>query len=443
MNKTEQLNIEGKRSGEGFVCHKAHLIEALTRSQASVLEILEGVRFGRKGFLNYIKSLGGSNVVKVAPSNGSASESQTVRKGIRLVCGANTSFIPDDAWLTGSNRFDGHCQIRISRHNVVVPNLGGLELVEALSKVIPFAEKPNGTKPILRCIKFTQKDGKLRLITCDGYRLAIVALDLEDSDNDILVDAAELHGIVSALKKAKRVRLSYKESSEKDGKSLIIDTEAISYRFKAQQGEYPDYEGVMPSEFVAHASVDSGEIMKACQSLSALWLDRECPIKLTMSEGKITLQAKEDRGEAVIQADVSGQAEIALNASFLMQALKATGGMVELSIKDAATPVLFSAEDFKVLVTPIVWTEPKPVTVDEVTGKEAVEKASVASAKNDVAAKSAVSTKDNTRDVVAEAEAVVDKAAKKAKSAKTEKGKDASKPSVRHREAVAAKAKGR
>ena len=359
MNKTEQLNIEGKRSGEGFVCHKANLIEALTRSQASVLEILEGVRFGRKGFLNYIKSLGGSNVVKVAPSNGSASESQTARKGIRLVCGANTSFIPDDAWLTGSNRFDGHCQIRISRHNVVVPNLGGLELVEALSRVIPFAEKPNGTKPILRCVKFTQKDGKLSLITCDGYRLAIVALDLEDSDNDILVDAAELHGIVSALKKAKRVRLSYKENGEKDGKSLIIETEAISYRFKAQQGDYPDYEGVMPSEFVAHASMDSREVMKACQSLSALWLDRECPIKISLSEGKVTLQAKEDRGEAVIQADTSGLAEIAVNASFLMQALKATGGMVEMSIKDAATPVLFSAEDFKVLVTPIVWTEPQ------------------------------------------------------------------------------------
>ena len=198
------------------------------------------------------------------------------------------------------------------------------------------------------------------------------------------------------MKKAKRVRLSYKDSSEKDGKSLIIETEAISYRFKAQQGEYPDYEGVMPSEFVAHASIDSREIMKACQSLSALWLDRECPIKLSLSEGKVTLQAKEDRGEAVIVADTSGQAEIAVNASFLMQALKATGGMVEMSIKDAATPVLFSAEDFKVLVTPIVWTEPKPVTVDEVTGKEAVEKASVASAKNDVAAKSTVSTKDDS-----------------------------------------------
>ena len=135
------------------------------------------------------------------------------------------------------------------------------------------------------------------------------------------------------LKKAKRVRLSFKENGEQDDKYLIIDTEAISYRFKAQLGDYPDYEGVMPSEFVAHASIDSGEAMRACQSLSALWLDRECPIKLSLSEGKITLQAKEDRGEAVIQADTTGQAEIAVNASFLLQGLKAMGGMTELSVK--------------------------------------------------------------------------------------------------------------
>jgi len=415
--------MEGKRSGEGFVCHRANLIEALTRSQASILEILDGVRLGRKGFLNYIGSLGGSNVVKVTPSNGSASESQTARKGIRLVCGANTSYIPDEAWLTEKNRFDGHCRIRVSRHNVVMPNLGGLEFAEALARVIPFAEKGNSTRPTLCCVKFMQKDGKLNLISCDGFRLAIMALDLEDHDNDILVDTAELRSIVSALKKAKRVRLSFKENGERDDKYLIIDTEAISYRFKAQQGNFPDYEKVMPSEFVAHASIDSGEAMRTCQSLSALWLDKECPIKLTLSEGKITLQAKEDRGEAVIQADTTGQAEIAVNASFLLQGLKAMGGMTELKVKDAVSPMLFTADDFQLLVTPMVWTESKPVTADKEAGKQAAEEAPVEPVDQDVAAEDSTDTGAESKGVVPEAEYVVVKAVKKVKSAMTQNRK--------------------
>ncbi|MGD0856169.1 MAG: DNA polymerase III subunit beta [Dehalococcoidia bacterium] len=361
-----------------------------------------------------------AHVNKVTPSNGSASESQTARKGIRLVCGANTSYIPDEAWLTEKNRFDGHCRIRVSRHNIVIPNLGGLELAEALVRVIPFAEKGNG-RPILRCIKFMQRDGKLSLITCDGFRLAIMALDFEDSDNDVLVDASELRSIVLALKKAQRVRLSFKENGEKDDRYLIIDTEAISYRFKAQVGDYPDYEGIMPSEFV---------------SLSALWLDRECPIKLSLSEGKVTLQAKEDRGEAVIQADTTGQAEIAVNASFLLQGLRAMGGMTELSIKDAVSSMLFSADDFQLLITPMVWTEHKPVVAAEKgEGKQTAPKKP---ADKGIATEPGKQRANPAQDVVAEAEAVISKAAKKVKSASTQKTKD--KPESRRDKVKAGKA---
>ena len=72
----EQLNIEGKRSGEGFVAHKAMLVNALSRAIAARVVLMD-ITLGLKGLLGYLKALGGSNVVKVIPSNGSASGSQT------------------------------------------------------------------------------------------------------------------------------------------------------------------------------------------------------------------------------------------------------------------------------------------------------------------------------------------------------------------------------
>ena len=63
---TEQLNIEGKRSGEGFVSHKAKLVSALSRALADRV-LLVDLTIGRKGFLGYLKALGGSNIVKVVP----------------------------------------------------------------------------------------------------------------------------------------------------------------------------------------------------------------------------------------------------------------------------------------------------------------------------------------------------------------------------------------
>jgi len=61
----EQLNIEGKRSGEGFVAYKATLVNALSRGLAERLMLLD-FTIGRKGFLGYLKALAGPNVVKIA-----------------------------------------------------------------------------------------------------------------------------------------------------------------------------------------------------------------------------------------------------------------------------------------------------------------------------------------------------------------------------------------
>ncbi|TET40077.1 MAG: hypothetical protein E3J65_02100 [Dehalococcoidia bacterium] len=54
----EQLNIEGKRSGEGFVCHRERLVSALSRAQSPKVRIGD-IELGRKGFVNYLRALEG------------------------------------------------------------------------------------------------------------------------------------------------------------------------------------------------------------------------------------------------------------------------------------------------------------------------------------------------------------------------------------------------
>ncbi len=50
---TEQLNIEGKRSGAGFVAHKAILVNALSRALAERVMLID-LTIGRKGFLKHL-----------------------------------------------------------------------------------------------------------------------------------------------------------------------------------------------------------------------------------------------------------------------------------------------------------------------------------------------------------------------------------------------------
>jgi len=111
--ETEQLNIEGRRSGSGFIAHRERLVQALSRAQAPKVEVID-ITVGRKGFANYIRLLGGSNIIKIVPSNGDASGERVADKRLKVVCGSNTGYLGDEAWLTEKIKLEMPCQIRVS-----------------------------------------------------------------------------------------------------------------------------------------------------------------------------------------------------------------------------------------------------------------------------------------------------------------------------------------
>jgi len=345
----EQLNIEGKRSGEGFVCHRERLVSALAKAQATLVEVV-GFVLGRKGLLNYLRLLGGSNIVKIVPSNGTAGESQSPDKRLKVVCGSNTSYLEEMAWVAEGMKHSNTCQVRVSPHNSVTPNLGGIELAEALSKVLPFAAPKKDERMVLKCVRIAQKDGKLTLTAADGFHLADQSLDFEEGEAEVLVFAHVLKGMVSALRKAKRVNLSIEQGEGSlDRRTLVIQTEAITYRFDGYDGKYPDFEKVIPTEFVAEASFDTREMLRAGASLGALFLVKEMPVIISIGDGAVRLYVKDEKGEAHIEAEAQGEAEIALNSLSLTQALRTLGGIVEMKVKAPESPMLVAVDSHRVV----------------------------------------------------------------------------------------------
>jgi len=355
----EQLNIVGKRSGDGFVAHKAMLVTALSRALADRVTLLD-FTLGRRGLLGYLKALGGSNVVKVIPSNSSASpssEGQATSKRLKVLCGANTSLIADSEWI-GEKTPLTLCDVRVSPNNSVKPNVGGSELADALARVLPFTAKDDEARPVLACVNFIAKDGKLTLVGADGFRLAVISLDYDDGEGQALVNRDEFKGMVNALKRAKRARVSFEAGGETiGGYSLIIDTELIRYKWSSVNGDYPDYQKLIPTEFNTTAHFDTVEAIKAVNSLKALSDSKAYPIDLTIGDGKIVLANPDDKGQADIVADTTGQGKVRLDGQYLAEALKACGGMVELSLTNAYSPTLFSADGYQLVVMPMLTNE--------------------------------------------------------------------------------------
>jgi len=95
------------------------------------------------------------------------------------------------------------CEVRVSPSSSVKPNVGAGELAEALNRVLPFTATDDA-RPTLQCVKFIAKEGKLTLVSADGFRLAIVNLDYDDGEGEALISRDDLKGVSNALKRAKR-----------------------------------------------------------------------------------------------------------------------------------------------------------------------------------------------------------------------------------------------
>ena len=351
----EQLNIVGKRSGDGFVAHKPMLVNALSRALAERVMLMD-FTIGRKGLLGYLKALGGSNIVKVTPSASASGEQANGHKVLKVLCGANTSYLEDLAWIvTEGKRITPLtiCEVRVSPSNSIKPNVGANELAEALNRVLPFTAWGDD-RPVLSCVLFEAKDGKLTLVSADGFRLAVVSLDY-DGEGQAIINRDELRGIANALRRAKRARISFEGEDVTKPSSLILDTELIRYKWTSFGGDFPDWQKLIPTSFNTFAHFDTVEATKAVNSLKALSDNPKAyPIDLTIGDGKVVMANPDSTGEAIIPADTDGQGFVRIDGKYLTQALKACGGMVDFSLASATSPMLFSLDGYQLVVMPMI-----------------------------------------------------------------------------------------
>jgi len=199
----------------------------------------------------------------------------------------------------------------------------------------------------------------LTLVSADGFRLAVVSLDYADGEGQTLINRDNLKGVANAFKRAKRVRVSFEAGGETiGGMSLIIDTELIRYKWQGVNGDYPDYQKLIPTEFNTFASFDTVEAIKATNSLKALSGNpKDYPIDLTIGNGKIVMANPDNKGQAELVADTNGEGKVRIDGSYLASVLKACGGMVDFSLANGYSPMLFTVNGYQLVVMPMLTNE--------------------------------------------------------------------------------------
>jgi len=245
--------------------------------------------------------------------------------------------------------------------------LSGAGLLELIRKTL-FAAGDNDARYILNGLLVTlisaDRKTTLRLVGTDGHRLAVAEQDLGKPDGKGVPQ--EIKAIIPK-KAAHEMRRLLEEGG--DGEPLIGFTKNLMIFRKSgllltsrlMEGNYPNYQQVIPKESNRRINVNRLELESALRRVSVLSRDKANAVKLSFASGRLSLfSSSPDYGEATedLPARYEGEAlNTGFNARYLLDVLGVMDGeTLSLQMDNSLSPCLIQEVEspgFKCVVMPI------------------------------------------------------------------------------------------
>lgn len=218
-------------------------------------------------------------------------------------------------------------------------------LARALSLVL-FAAATDEGRPLLTGVKLTQKKEKTILAATDGYRLSVYSLSLGFAD--------KTEAVIPSRALAELVRVCQEEKEIKeteffpviDGQLCIRvgETEIVT---RQVDGQYPNYEKIIPAGHTTRVATDTQGLLRAVKSASIFARDSANVVRLHINKTTITVFANAPQvGEGAVELDAKTEGEdggdIAFNGRFLLDLLAVfPGDEVVLETAGSLSPGVF------------------------------------------------------------------------------------------------------
>ena len=200
------------------------------------------------------------------------------------------------------------------------------ELKRALSQVV-FAAATDEARPILTGVLTRLSGDKLTLAAADNYRIAVRGLPILDpvEDTSLVVPArsyAELMRVLTDTDDPVEIMLASSKSQ------ILFHVEGVDIVSRLIDGQFPNYQQVLPTSHSTRAVVERDELLKAVRISALIASAAANVVRLRLGDegsGTITIAAAADVGEAQteVEAQIEGDTvQISFNARYLQDALQ-------------------------------------------------------------------------------------------------------------------------
>ncbi len=216
--------------------------------------------------------------------------------------------------------------------------------LRALIDAVSFAMAQQDVRYFLNGMLLEVTGDHLRAVATDGHRLAMSTVDCSNPGV-----AAKVQAIVPRKGVLELARLLDGESEtvalHLGGNHLTAQAGPFTMTTKLVDGQFPDYEKVVPADGSRALEGDRETLRQAFQRASILSNEKYRGVRLTLADEQLTIQAnnpEQEEAEETVAVDFNGgDLEIGFNVSYLLDVLGVLDTeSVRLSVSDANSSAL-------------------------------------------------------------------------------------------------------
>ena len=260
-------------------------------------------------------------------------------------------------WVIGTPKAEYPLVPEIQKTNTL--NLKIKDVAEIISGTI-FSSSTQETRYVLNGLLWVKTGDKLEVVATDGRRLALAvsAIDAAVKDFKIIIPSKILNELL---------RFFSLNKSAEDTVSLNVASNQVSFNIKETtyisrliEGNFPNYEQVVPGKKVIAFTADNKDIFAATKRASLCASDLGGTVKYSLGKNLLTITSNSQKMDFSdeIKIEYSGDAfDISFNPQYVLDVLKnIPSDKVEFSLINSAQPVLVEAvgqTKFKYVVMPV------------------------------------------------------------------------------------------
>ncbi|MCL2140075.1 MAG: DNA polymerase III subunit beta [Dehalococcoidia bacterium] len=240
-------------------------------------------------------------------------------------------------------------------------------LRQAISQVV-FAAASDESRPVLTGVSAEFEKQTLTLAAADGFRLAIYKIPLASSveEKSVVIipgrTLTELNRLISDQEGALEIKVNAAKSQ------ILFRLKDIEILSQLVQGNFPQYNQLIPQSFITRAVVDLSHFLRATKTAAIFARDGNGIVRLVINQGesevtpgKLSVMARsEELGDdkAEIDAVVQGpEAKIAFNGKYLVELLGVVkDSQIAIEMTTPSSPGVFKpvgSDDYVHVIMPM------------------------------------------------------------------------------------------